>query len=220
MGTLSTSRRDRRYMAVHISVAMNDVTETNRNQWVAPMYAGDAHAIHIMPRPSCTSLMIPGMVLKYDTFTRMPARGFGWPGSVFTVGTCRGLLLALLLEPSIVTTVSDIMLRRSARSGSPHAPHRTRSRPSRAACTLRPGVKGETGSKHPGGAKWRSEPNRYGGRADRGTPVVCVHHGPRARRPLPLRTTYGINSGAAILPLLLPRYGRYSQCRINLDEIL
>lgn len=40
----------------------------------------------------------------------MPDRGLGWTGSVFTVGTCRGLLLALLLEPSIVTTVSDIIL--------------------------------------------------------------------------------------------------------------
>lgn len=45
----------------------------------------------------------------------MPARGLGWPGSVFTVGTCRGLLLALLLELSMVTTVSDIMLRRLSR---------------------------------------------------------------------------------------------------------
>lgn len=50
MGTLSTSRRDRKYIALHISVDMKDITTTNRNQCVAPMYAGDAHAIHIMPR--------------------------------------------------------------------------------------------------------------------------------------------------------------------------
>jgi len=123
----------------------------------------------------------------------MPANGFGWPGSVFTVGTCRGLLLALLLEPSIVTTVSDIMLRRSSRSGSPHALGRTSARLSRS--ERRRGVNTR-------GSKME---NRTGTtrRADRGTPVVCIHHGPRERRPLPLHTTYGINSGAAILPLLL-----------------
>jgi len=32
--------------------------------------------------------------------------------------------------------------------------------------------------------------------------LLYVHHGPRARRPLPLHTTYDINSEAAILPLL------------------
>lgn len=59
-----------------------------------------------------------------------------------------------------------------------------------------------TGSKHPG--EQNGEPSRTGttGRTDRGTPVVCVHHGPRARRPLPLRTTYGINSGARYSPTI------------------
>jgi len=51
MGTLSTSRRDKKYTAHHMSVDMKDVTATNRNQCVAPIYAGDAHAIHIIPRP-------------------------------------------------------------------------------------------------------------------------------------------------------------------------
>lgn len=51
MGTLSTSLRDKKYTELHMSVDMKDITATNRNQCVAPIYAGDAHAIHIIPRP-------------------------------------------------------------------------------------------------------------------------------------------------------------------------
>jgi len=103
----------------------------------------------------------------------MPANGLGWPGSVFTVGTCRGLLLALLLEPSIVTAVSDIMLRRSARSV-----HHTRSRIHARSLflsrlTLVPEWKA-TRSKHPG--EQNGEPNRYDGTT--GEPIaghlLCV----------------------------------------------
>lgn len=44
---------------------MNDVTTTNRNQWVPPSRAGDAQAIHMIPNTSCTNFRMPGMDWKY-----------------------------------------------------------------------------------------------------------------------------------------------------------
>lgn len=51
IGSLSASRIDSRYMKHHTRVAMKAVTVTNRNQWVPLTSAGEAHAIHIIPRP-------------------------------------------------------------------------------------------------------------------------------------------------------------------------
>lgn len=84
-------------------------------------------------------------------------------------------------------------------------------------CSLVPEWKA-TGSKHPG--EQNGEPNRTGTGEPIAGHLLYVFHGPRARRPLPLRTTYGINSGAAILPLSLPRYGRCPQCRINRPRLI
>lgn len=126
----------------------------------------------------------------------MLARGFGWPGSVFTVGTCRWLLLALLLEPSIVTTVSDIILRRSGHLGS------ARSRPGSAVTSV-----------HSSWSERRRGVNRWGSKMENRTGIAVkpiaghllyVHHGPCAQRLLPLRTTYSINSFKSLSILSLP----------------
>uniref|UniRef100_A0A8D8A2Z1 (northern house mosquito) hypothetical protein n=1 Tax=Culex pipiens TaxID=7175 RepID=A0A8D8A2Z1_CULPI len=112
MGRFSTSRMPSRYTKLQRTVAMNEVTTTNRNQWVPPSRAGDAQAMQMMPNNSCTSFKMPGIDVKYCTLNLIQLRllsGLAWPAGPVAVVLLGGAAWLW----STVTTVSVIMATRA-----------------------------------------------------------------------------------------------------------